>query len=129
MSTSDELFKFSFVVILGEEIEAEEDAVPNNEEGGDEGVVVESYNGVIMLEDEGDESEDHDDDDDDDEDDEGSEEKCSVECSEFAALFHDQPQSLQYTHKRRTSCCELMKTTLNDVLLLTFFNVVNNCYT
>lgn len=92
---SDELFKFSFVVILGEEIEAEEDEVPNNEEGGDEGVVVESYNGVIMLEDEGEESEDHDDDDDDDEDDEGSEEKCSVECSEFAVLFRDQPQSLR----------------------------------
>ena len=57
------------VVILGEdeEIEAEEDEVTNNEEGGDEGVVVESYNGVIMLEDEGEESEDHDDEDDEDE--------------------------------------------------------------
>ena len=47
-----------------EEIEAEE--VATNEEGRDDGVVVESYNGVIMLEDEGEESEDHDDDDDDD---------------------------------------------------------------
>jgi hypothetical protein len=60
-----------FLVISGEdeEIEAEEDEETQNEDGRDEGVVVESYNGVIMLEDEGEESEDHDDDDD--EDDEG----------------------------------------------------------
>lgn len=47
-----------------------------NEGGGDEGVVVESYNGVIMLDDGGEESEgeDHDDDDDDDDEDDEDEE-------------------------------------------------------
>lgn len=60
-----------------EEIEAE-DEVPNNEEGRDEGVVVESYNGVIMLgdgeeSDHDDNEDDDDDDDDEDDDDEGSE--------------------------------------------------------
>jgi hypothetical protein len=56
----------SFISGEDEEIEAEE--VATNEDGRDDGVVVESYNGVIMLEDEGEESEDHDDDDDDDDD-------------------------------------------------------------
>ncbi len=84
-----------------EEIEAEEDEVANNEEGRDEGVVVESYNGVIMLEDEGEESEDHDDDDDDDEDDEG---KSSILSSpnfvmKLSALYHQDTQLIPSTFR------------------------------
>ncbi|CAB4034551.1 Hypothetical predicted protein, partial [Paramuricea clavata] len=67
-----------------EEIEAEEDEETQNEEGRDEGVVVESYNGVIMLEDEGEESEDHDDDDDEDDEDDDDEEGSEIEG-------HDRP--------------------------------------
>lgn len=68
-----------------EELEAADELGNGNEGGGDEGVVVESYNGVIMLEDEGEESEgeDHDDDDDDDEDDEDEDDEDEEDGSEI----------------------------------------------
>lgn len=60
------------------------------EEGGDEGVVVESYNGVIMLEDEGEESEGEDrDEDDDDEDDEDEEDGSEIEGNDRGLGDHD----------------------------------------